>query len=278
MWTSPQWRGTVYSAKAPKEKWLRQYSLNFNTVEGNSTFYGIPKSETFQRWAAETADGFRFCLKFPRSISHDQMLVDCDRDLDLFLAGLLTLHEQDRLGPTILQMGPAFGPGHFGALVSFLECLPKEFAYAVEVRHLDFFKPEVEQELNQMLRENGVDRIIFDSRPLFSQPPSDEFEVKSQSRKPRSPVRPFCTGDSPMLRFVGRNDVVEADPWIEEWMPIVAHWIEQGKNPYIFTHSPDDAFAPALAIRFHNALCKYTDRMPPFSNWRQHGAQQQTLW
>ncbi|MEM9410921.1 MAG: DUF72 domain-containing protein, partial [Planctomycetota bacterium] len=70
VWSCPQWRGSVYRPKSPRTNWLREYSEVFTTVEGNSTFYGLPKLETFQRWADETADHFRFVLKFPRSITH----------------------------------------------------------------------------------------------------------------------------------------------------------------------------------------------------------------
>lgn len=278
VWNCQPWKGSVYRDGAPRDSWLNHYSQTFNTVEGNSTFYGIPKIETFQRWADETADGFRFALKFPRSISHDQMLMDCQYDLDLFLAGLQALHSGDRLGPTFLQLGPRFDPGRFGSLVHFLESLPQEFRYAVEVRHPDFFASAIENELNTMLSERSVDRVIFDSRPLFSGPPSDEIELKSQSRKPRSPVRPFCTSDHPILRIVGRNDVSVLDPWIEEWAPIVATWIDDGRRPYIFTHAPDDAVAPEFARRFHNRLCEEVSTLRPLDRWPMQGPEQQTLF
>ena len=98
-----------------------------------------------------------------------------------------------------------------------------------------------------MLREMGIDRVIFDSRPLFSAPPTDEIEGAAQSRKPKVPVRTDVTGSNPILRLVGRNDVSAVQPWIDEWSETIYGWFAEGKSPYVFAHTPDDAFAPKLA-------------------------------
>jgi uncharacterized protein YecE (DUF72 family) len=261
------WKGSVYPSSAAKDRWLGQYSQCFGSVEGNSTFYGIPGPETFRRWGQQTADGFRFALKFPRVISHEKELQFAEAETELFLQGLEILQTADRLGTSFLQLGPQFGPGKFQALQSYLESLPKEFPCAVEVRHPACFEPAFEKDLNQLLEYLEIDRVIFDSRPLFSAPPTDEFEIKSQGRKPRSPIREFVTGSHPMLRLVGRNDVALADPWIKEWVPKVAKWIQDGLQPYVFLHAPDDAFAPQLALRFHNALAEMVPEINAMANW-----------
>lgn len=74
VWGCADWGGQVYPLKTPRSQWLHWYSRTFNTVEGNSTFYALPSVETTRRWASETANGFRFMLKFPRVISHDSEL------------------------------------------------------------------------------------------------------------------------------------------------------------------------------------------------------------
>ena len=57
-----------------------------------------------------------------------------------------------------------------------------------------------------------------------------------------------------MLRFVGRNDIDLVDPWQTEATDVVANWIQEGKHPYVFMHTPDDTFAPDLCRRFHTKL------------------------
>ncbi|MFY4614350.1 DUF72 domain-containing protein, partial [Escherichia coli] len=41
-----------------------------NCVEGNTTLYALPKPEVVLRWREQTTDDFRFCFKFPATISH----------------------------------------------------------------------------------------------------------------------------------------------------------------------------------------------------------------
>ncbi len=254
VWACPHWRGSVYPSKSPRPNWLKEYSKVFSTVEGNSTFYAIPALDTFKRWAAETVEDFRFVLKFPRVISHEKKLVGAELETDLFLGGLDILHDAGKLGPSFLQLAPTFNPQQGMSLLrKYLEQLPGQFPYAVEVRHQDFFRPPFEDQLNSMLRAFGVDRVIFDSRPLFSQPAADEIEAVSQQRKPKSPIIKTVTGTRPILRLVGRNDLNLVHPWVEEWSRECASWLSDGLEPYVFTHAPDDRFAPEFAQLFAKA-------------------------
>lgn len=251
VWACGGWVGSLYSS-TKRRNWLGEYSQVFNTVEGNSTFYAMPTIETVSRWADETEAGFRFALKVPRVITHDARLQFCDDETKLFLDALAVLQKKARLGPTIIQLPPSFSGRDYKVLELFLRQLPSEMPFSVEVRHLDYFNhaPHDDQ-LNELLFELGMDRCVFDSRALYSAPPSDEYEKESQNRKPNLPVRPIAIGERPMVRFVGRNRVADVQPWIDEWVPVVAEWIERGKTPYVFTHSPNDEFAPEFARRFH---------------------------
>jgi uncharacterized protein YecE (DUF72 family) len=178
------------------------------------------------------------------------------------------LSRAKRLGPSFLQLSPRFNAQQFRWLDEYLRGLPPEFPYSVEVRHTDFFdEGKTEQELDSLLRELSIDRCLFDSRPLFSAPASDPFEVQSQDRKPRSPWRRTVTGTRPMLRLVGRNDVIATQRWFDEWTPIVAEWIRAGLHPIIFTHAPNDKFAPDHARAFHATLAKHLPELPALPEW-----------
>jgi uncharacterized protein YecE (DUF72 family) len=272
VWTSPAWKGSVYRAKSPRSQWLAEYSQAFPTVEGNSTFYALPAVETVERWGAETASGFRFALKFPQAISHERRLVDCGPELRAFLRLLEVLQKVDRLGPSFLQLPPTFDARELPGLRAFLRSLPREFPYAVEVRHRDWFdEGRTEAELEELLKDLGIDRVLFDSRALYSAPARTEAEKVSQTRKPRSPFRTTVTGGRPFVRIVGRDDVGEVTSWLEEWAVIVADWIRDGLHPYVFTHAPDDAFAPLLAERFHELVRARLPSVPPLPEWPGRG-------
>lgn len=242
--------------------------MAFNTVEGNSTFYGLPSLDTVRRWCEEALPGFRFALKFPRAISHTRQLVNAGDETRAFLSVLETLAASDHLGPSFLQLAPSFSGGQLPALATYLRELPEEFPFAVEVRHSDFFdQGQHETALDELLLRLQIDRAIFDSRALFSAPATDDHEVEAQRRKPNSPLRQTVTGRRPMLRFVGRNDVQSAAPWVAEWAPVVARWIDQGLDPYVFTHTPHDQHAPDLARMFHDALSGLLPDLPPLPVW-----------
>jgi uncharacterized protein YecE (DUF72 family) len=253
VWSCDGWSDVVYPRKTPRREWLSWYSQMFSTVEGNSTFYALPSLESAQRWSEETAEGFHFALKFPRDISHEGALQPSSL-LDRFLEIVSILHVKNHAGPAFLQLPPWFDRTRFDELVKFLRSLPTSMAWAVEVRHESWFQNDgAEAELNDALVSMQIDRVIFDSRALFQSPPDDETESLSQKRKPNPPARFIRTAKRPVIRIVGRNRVEMADTFVAQWLPIVHQWVLDGCRPYVFTHSPDDTFAPAFARRLADA-------------------------
>lgn len=262
-WSIPEWRGTFLPKGIPQSALLAEYSKVFNTVEGNSFFYALPRLETVQRWARESAHGFEFCMKVPRDISHASRLRIDTPVYDQLIERLEILHQATRLGPTFLQMHASFGPSRLRELKAFIEAWPRHMPLAIEVRHEKFFTGgSEEQSLDALLAEHSIDRVIFDSRALFHAPPSDPLEEKSQGRKPRLPVRWKSTEKRPFIRFVGRNHIEQAEPWLSEAATVVAHWIKEGKRPYVFMHCPNDTLAPQLCARFHMNVRKHLPEIP----------------
>lgn len=264
VWACPAWVGPFFTPDAKPRDFLKQYSTVFNTVEGNSTFYALPSRDTVRRWANETADGFRFCLKFPRTISHDKQLIGTESETAAFLDLLSILHHSNRLGPSFLQLGPTFDRRQFELLARYLEALPRELPFAVEVRHRDYFdNGPIERALDELLNRLHIDRVLFDSRALFSAPPTTDSETEAQRRKPQPPLRRTVTGHHPLLRFIGRDNLDLVKPWIDDWSPIVAEWLHAGLSPFIFTHTPNDFFASEFAQRFHRRISELVPILRP---------------
>ena len=268
VWACEVWKGELFTKSAPRAQWLHQYSQGFNTVEGNSTFYALPSLETAAKWASDVVDGFHFSLKLPRLISHDCRLLDCESELAAFLDVAEILHDAGHLGPSFLQLPPDYSPRFHADLETFLRQLPQHLPWAVEVRHPAWFDSAGHEEsLDALLRELAIDKVIFDSRPLYSKPPSDDVERAAQTKKPKTPVRQTVTAQRPFLRLIGRNSIEEVQPWIDEWSPIIAEWLRSGLDPYIFTHAPDDRYAPRFARRLHDAIRQYLPEIPPPAAW-----------
>lgn len=279
VWNCDDWRGWVYPKSSGRDRWLSHYSHLFNTVEGNSTFYGLPALETVQGWAHKTREGFLFCFKFPGELTHQQALEGFTLStLDHFLKILDVLNQAQRLGPSFIQLPPTFGPSRKEFLFRFLDQLPEAYPYAVEVRHPDWFREPHQEDLTRELASRQVDRVIFDSRPLFSRPPSDATEQESQRRKPRLSVAFSATASRPMLRLIGRNNVGELHEWIPEWVNTIANWVEQGKRPIVFTHTPDDQFAPNFARMLHDGLVRRLSSLTPLDQWPHQAPIQRQLF
>ena len=132
-WSYSFWRGNFYPENLSSKEFLAYYAKQFNTVEVDSTFYRIPRKQNVVDWKEQTPSGFLFSLKFPRIITHVKMLKDCQEEARVFLdrVGLL----QEKLGPLLLQFPYAFGNEHVPLLREFLDTLPKECRYVVEIRN-----------------------------------------------------------------------------------------------------------------------------------------------
>lgn len=266
LWAEPAWRGALYSASADADQRLYEYSRVFSAVEGNTTFYALPKADTVLRWAELLPADFHFCAKLPREISHADRLDSQHPALQVFFARMAPLEQ--RLGPVWLQLPPRFGPQQLPQLVAFLDELPSGFRYAVEVRHPDFFrKNQDEQQLNRLLHGRGIERLMFDSRSLFASTASDPATLEAQARKPRLPVHAVALSDLPTVRFIGGMDNQHSLVLLEPWLHKCWQWLEQGHSPIMFMHTPDNRLAPELARLFHARLRELHPQLPAMPVW-----------
>jgi uncharacterized protein YecE (DUF72 family) len=261
-----QWVGTFYPAGAQQRDFLYYYSRRLNTVEGNTTFYGIPSAETIDRWREATPPGFKFCLKFPRAITHERRLRDADTETAEFLARLEQLG--DRCGPSFLQLPPSFTAPDLPALLDYLDTLPRAggLRFAVEVRHRSFFRAPAEAALDDALRERGLARVLYDARGLRSADPSDESTRVAQQRKPDVPVRFTRTAPFAFVRYISHPEVGRNGPWLEEWAAPVSAWLGQGDDVFFFCHNKNDYYSPLLARDFHARLARRV-AVPPLPAW-----------
>ncbi|EEC2543258.1 DUF72 domain-containing protein [Salmonella enterica] len=223
---------------------LTPNTRHVNCVEGNTTLYALPKAEIVDRWYAQTTDDFRFCFKFPATISHQAALRHCDDLVQEFFNRLAPL--ETRIGQYWLQLPAVFGPRDLPALWQFLDALPATFTYGVEVRHPCFFdKGEDEQRFNRGLHERGVNRVILDSRPVHAAHPHSEAVRDAQRKKPKVPVHAVVTASHPMVRFIGSDNMAQNREFFAAWLQKLPQW-RQATTPFLFLHTPDIAQAPEL--------------------------------
>ena len=132
----------------PSESLLARYAKVLPAVEINSTFYRPHRASTFERWASTVPRAFRFSVKIPRTITHDQRLASSAKLLKTFLADLAPLGP--RLGCLLVQLPPSLA---FEARVAraFFTMLRKQFdrGIAFEPRHRSWFGSSAERLLNK---------------------------------------------------------------------------------------------------------------------------------
>ena len=236
-WSHPKWVRLGISS-------LEDYARHFNCVEGNTTLYALPKAEIVARWYEQTRDDFRFCFKFPATISHQAALRNCADLTCEFFTRLSPL--AGRIGQYWLQLPATFGPQDLPALWAFLDALPAEFTYGVEVRHPAFFaKGSDERSLNQGLKARNVNRVILDSRPVHSARALSIAVREAQRKKPKVPVHALLTARHPMVRFIGSDDMAQNRQLFAVWLSKLPEW-EKTTTPYLFLHTPDIGQAPEL--------------------------------
>ena len=124
---------------------LSYYAEHFDTVEVNSTFYGVPAPRVTRSWADRTPDGFEFSLKLHQQFTHPKMHAATTGSSDAtvttaavddFRSALDPLLETGKLGVLLAQFPPSFH--NDPATRGYLEWLVRAFSdcpVAVELRH-----------------------------------------------------------------------------------------------------------------------------------------------
>lgn len=260
IWAYKNWVGDLFPAGSKPSDFLSLYSRRFTAVEGNTTFYSTPDRPTVARWAAETPDGFEFCLKLPRTITHQGTLVPNLPQAIAFLDLMRGLG--DRLGPLFAQLPPSYSPDRLEDLATFLKGWPhQDVPLAVEVRHLDWFREPHASRLNALLQGLGVGRVLLDTRPIYDCP--DDPQLHSERRKPRVPLDLSITADFSVIRYISHPDRMLNQPYLDAWVTQVAQWLPQGKRLYVFVHCPVEERSPSHAQYFQQLLEQQSVPVPP---------------
>ena len=130
------WAGAFYPNELNSTDYLSFYAKHFDAVELDTTFHATPTAERVARWAAAVPDGFRFCVKTPKDVTHATgpgTVADRVRPAAEFVEAVRGFGE--KLGVILIQFPPSFDAGAHRHLDTFLAALPRDVRYAVEFRH-----------------------------------------------------------------------------------------------------------------------------------------------
>jgi uncharacterized protein YecE (DUF72 family) len=151
-----------YAAEVPQGgSRLERYARRLDAVEINSSFCRPHQRKTYERWARSVPAGFRFAVKVPKAITHEQRLSDCGALLDRFGTEVTGLG--GKLGVLLVQLPPKL---KFEKRVAdrFFRDLRQRFdtSVACEPRHASWFTSAI----NDWLAERRIARVAADPAPV----------------------------------------------------------------------------------------------------------------
>ncbi|OKH12737.1 hypothetical protein NIES208_15755 [[Limnothrix rosea] IAM M-220] len=251
VWSYRGWLGNFFPAGSSAQDLLRLYGDRLRTVEGNTTFYAVPSEVTVNRWRIQTPKDFRFCLKFPRTVTHQGLLVPQLSAAQEFMDRVAPLG--DRLGCIFAQLPPSYSPAQFDDLKNFFQALTNTgIQLALEVRHLDWFKEPHSLALATWLESQNITKVLLDTRPIYNCP--DNPQAKSQRKKPNVPLQQISTSQQAIVRFISHPNFDYSEPYLSAWVEQIAQWLSDNKEIYFFVHCPIEDHSPAIAKKFQQKL------------------------
>jgi uncharacterized protein YecE (DUF72 family) len=248
-WGRKEWIGKIYPKGTKEANFLDEYVKHYNSIELNATHYKLYKPADLKKWIDKTngAD-FKFCPKVYQGISHFGSLKDKQLLTDAFLEGIASFGKT--LGPVFFQVSDRFGPKRKEELFDYLETLPKDVQFFLEVRHPEWFEEPTRTELFEKLKKLKLGAVITDTAGR------------------RDCCHMSTTIPKTFIRYVGNSlhptDFTRIDAWVKR----MKYWLDNGlQELYFFMHMHDEATSPELTVYLVeklNKACGLNVQMPKF--------------
>ena len=233
-WNKTDLKG--FYPKGTKDE-LTYYCTQFNSIELNATFYGMPSPEQVQTWKEKTPADFKFFPKITNTVSHFRRLLNITDVVTQFATAVLNFDE--KLGMVFLQLHDNFKPKDYERLEKFVQDWPKEVPLAIELRNNEWFTDEeIFNKTCELFEKNQITNIIVDTAGR------------------RDMLHMRLTTPVAFIRYVGANaesDYTRLDDWIER----IKIWKEEGlEKLYFFVHQNIEKASPLLSAYFIENLNK----------------------
>jgi len=224
-WNYFDWRGRFYPEDLKPAEYLSYFSRHFSSTEVNYSFYHLPKTTTYEKWAAQVPAGFVFAVKASRGITHIQRLKDVAAAWTGFLENAAALG--GKLGPVLLQLPPSFKADP-GRLEEFLCVSRRAMAagsvrLAFEFRHASWFGDRT----LEILARNEACLVFADSQ-----------------RYPQAPME--VTAPIVYVRLHGPRELFGSEysrEQLNEWAGRIRAWLSDGLTVYTYFNNDYHGYA-----------------------------------
>lgn len=242
-WITPAAGETVFYPSGTKQsEMLELYSQVFDTIEVDSTAYGIPPLSSLEGWSAKTPAGFTFSLKVPSRITHEFSLdarsIPVMREFVHRVANL-----REKLGVILIQLPASFESNVENAqnLRAFFNSLPIDRRFAVEFRHPGWFVDWTYDELN----ERGIALALVEGKWV---PRDTIFEAMEMINAEFAYIRIMGLRDLEKFDRIYRGRTDELQAWAERIGTLNTN------NLFIYADNYFEGHAPATANRLKEML------------------------
>jgi len=222
----PDWVGTFYPPGTKPGDFLRYYAEHFNTVEVNSTYYGIPHPRVIDQMEKKTPAGFHFMVKVNKAMTHED-----SNDPELFadfLAAIEPLKAAGKYDGLLAQFPSSFRrtPEHVDRLRELRERLPGEPLF-IEFRHRSWLTPELKEELRAI--DAGYTSVDEPRLPGLMPPDTLVTTRDAYVRLHGRNERTWWAGDRS-----SRYDYSYSEDELREWLKKIASLADQARRTYLF--------------------------------------------
>ncbi|WP_313267792.1 DUF72 domain-containing protein [Sphingobacterium sp.] len=214
---------------------LAVYSLLFNSLEVNSSFYKIPREETVRRWCEETTDGFRFTFKLWKGITHQKELRFDPQDVVKFLSVIDAVGQKK--GCLLIQLPPSFKFTSMERLTELLHFVSQDkrseaWKVCVEFRNASWYR----EETLTLLKSYGMHLVVHDK------------DIRGMRLQ-------YADTKIIYMRFHGPDGDYRgsySDSVLKEYSTYINSWIAEEKEVYAYFNNTIGA-----ALANLNTLAKY---------------------
>jgi uncharacterized protein YecE (DUF72 family) len=241
---------------------LGWYARFFPIVEVDSSFYGIPKVATTERWAAETPDRFVFNVKAFRTLTGhglpgDRRARASVEQIEEFEAALRPLREAGKLGAIHYQFPPWATFEHARNRRAILEAAARhpQDLVAIEFRHVSWYEGDNLAATADLIRRAACAFVCVDA--------------PQRGRGTAPPVAMVTTPKLALVRFHGRNaatwyrrtgssrerfDYDYSPAELREWSSAVAAMAKQADEVHLLMNTNNRNQGPVNAYRLAEAM------------------------
>lgn len=219
------WAKVFYPEELNRDKWFDYYTMKFDSVEINNTFYNLPEKETIEEWEENAPGNFKYAVKASRYITHMKKLKDPEKPFKNFISTVCQL--DSKLGIILFQLPPHWKFNR-ERLNEFLNHLPDTYKYVFEFRERSWRNDETYELLNQ----HNVAFCIYHM---------------SDDETPRE-----ITSDTIYIRLHGTKKKYSgsySSQQLTGWKRWIENRLEKVKSVYVFFNNDDKGYAAKNAFK-----------------------------